>query len=79
MYIVKEAVLLATGEIIDGTVLLYQKFDTENAVFGFLDECGNFHDRISAMEVARDAKQIVSAERELYAEDLWREPQLMED
>ena len=79
MYIVKSAALLPNGEVVEESTWFYQKFASEDAVFGFLDDCGNFHDRKSAMKIAKSSGQVVSNDEELYAEDLWREPALMED
>ena len=79
MYIVKSAILLSNGEIVDELAWYYRRFATDEAVYGFIDECGNFHDRKDAMRIATASGQIISTEEELYAEDLWPEPQLMEE
>ena len=41
---------------------------------GFVDNCGAFHDRFSALKVAQEARQIIKKTRpkdRLFSEDLW--------
>lgn len=79
MYIVKTAILYQNGEI----VIAYGRYNNPNyrslfsgeCIQGFVDECGNFYDRVEAKKVAIEAGQIEdNGEPELYAEDLWPEP-----
>ena len=81
MYIVKSAVLLANGNIELEYMWNARVFQPlgEPVEHGFIDDSGCWRNRREAMIIARDAGQIISDEEELYAEDLWPKPVLLED
>lgn len=79
MYIVKQAILCANGEVFiianhHWSTYAHRCLGLSNGIYGFVDETGKFYDKYEAKKIALESGQIEDTEYDaLYAEDLWPE------